>query len=373
MKQALTAGAALLLTTSLAHAVGLDRSGQPVGILFEEGGATGAYAELSFGFVMPEVDGEDVAAFGGSDTGNVAEDYGIIGFGYKRDLNQQLSLAIIVDEPYGVDVVYPEGDSVALGNTEAILDSVAVTGLVRYKFDDNFSVYGGLRAQTIEGTVTLDGAAFGGPPPVGVSGYNVDLERDTGFGYTVGAAYEIPEIALRVALTYISEIEHEFGTSDNFGSTADTDVTTPQAVNLDFQTGIAADTLLFASVRWAEYSVVQVEPENFPLGSLTDIEDGFGYTLGIGRRFSDAFSGSVNVGFEPEGDSDLVSPLSPTNGSFSVGVAGEYAVNNVTLAAGVRYIVPGDASAETGTPDVARADFSDNSAIGVGFKVGYNF
>ncbi|MDX8352023.1 OmpP1/FadL family transporter [Cognatiyoonia sp. IB215182] len=373
MKQALTAGAALLLTTSLAHAVGLDRSGQPIGIIFEEGGETGAYAEFSFGYVMPEVDGEDVAAFGGSETGNVAEDYSVLGFGYKRDINDQFSIAVIVDEPYGADIVYPTGDSVALGGTEAILDSVAVTGLLRYKIDDNISVYGGLRAQSIEGSVTLDGLAYGGPPPGGVSGYNVDLDRDTGFGYTLGAAYEIPDIALRVALTYISEIEHEFGTTDTFGSTEDTEVTTPQAVNLDFQTGIAADTLLFGSVRWAEYSVVIVEPENFPLGSLTDIEDGFGYTLGIGRRFTDEFSGSVSIGFEPEGDSDLVSPLSPTNGNFSIGVAGEYEVDNVTLAAGVRYIMPGDASAETGTPDTARSDFEDNSAIGVGFKIGYNF
>ncbi|MEM9786840.1 MAG: outer membrane protein transport protein [Pseudomonadota bacterium] len=373
MKQALTAGAALLLTTSLAHAVGLDRSGQPIGIIFEEGGATGAYAELSFGYVMPELEGEDVAAFGGGDTGNVAEDYGVLGFGYKRDINDQISFALIVDEPYGADIKYPVGDSVALGGTEAVLDSVAVTGLVRYKIDNNISVYGGLRAQSLEGSVTLDGLAYGGPPPGGVSGYSVDLDRDTGFGYTLGAAYEIPEIALRLAVTYISEVEHEFGTTDTFGSTADTEVTTPQAVNLDFQTGIAADTLLFGSVRWAEYSVVIVEPENFPLGSLTDIEDGFGYTLGIGRRFSDAFSASISAGFEPEGDSDLVSPLAPTNGNYSIGVAGEYKVNDVTLAAGVRYIVPGDASAETGTPDTARADFSDSSAIGVGFQIGYNF
>ena len=33
----------------------------------------------------------------------------------------------------------------------------------------------------------------------------------------------------------------------------------------------------------------------------------------------------------------------------------------------------GDAFAETGTPDTARADFQDNTALSVGFKIGFNF
>ncbi len=370
MKNVLTAGAALLLSTSLAHAVGLDRSGQPIGIIFEDGGKTGAYAELSFGYVMPSVDGTDVAAFGGSDTGNVAEDYGVLGLGYKRDINEQLSFAVIIDEPYGADISYPTGESAALGGTEATLDSVAVTGLIRYKIDNNVSVYGGLRAQSTEAEITLDGLAYGP-----LAGYNVELDRHTGFGYTLGAAYEVPEIALRVALTYISEIEHEFGTTENGSASPDTTVTTPQAVNLDFQTGIAADTLLLGSVRWAEYSKVIVAPAVFdvstPAGSsLTNIDDGFGYSVGLARRFSDTFAGSVTIGYEPEGD-DLVSPLSPTNGNYSIGIGAQYKIDDITLTGGVRYIVPGDASAATA--DTARADFDDNSAIAVGFKVGYNF
>ena len=364
MKKTLTAGAALLLTTTQLSALGLDRSGQPIGIIFENG----SYAELSFGYVMPEVSGNDLAPFGTTPSGNVAEDYGVLGLGYKRDINSELSFAIIIDEPYGADVVYPsaaDGGSVALGGTVAKLDSTAVTGLLRYKIDGNISVYGGIRAQSTEASVPLDGAAYGG-----LAGYDVDFDRHTGLGYTVGGAYEIPDIALRVALTYISEIEHEFGTSDNFGSTADTKVTTPQAVNLDFQTGIAADTLLFGSIRWAEYSKVLVEPENFPAGSLTDIDDGFAYTLGVGRRFSDQFSGSASVGYEPEGD-DLVSPLAPSNGNISLALGGKYTVGNMEYSGGVRYIKVGDASAQTG--GTARAEFNDNDAIAVGFKVGYRF
>lgn len=368
MKHTLTIGATLLLTTSMAHAVGLDRSNQNIGVIFQDGN----YAELSFGYVMPSVSGTDVASV---KTGNVADDYSILGLGYKTEINDQLSFALIIDEPYGADVNYPTTSPV-LGGTAATLDSVAFTGMLRYKLNENISFHGGLRAQSTEGEVTLQGDAY-----AGLSGYNVVLDRHLGFGYAIGAAYEIPDIALRVAVTYFSEIEHRFGTTERVGPNPvptqnSTKVTTPQAINLDFQTGIAADTLLFGSVRWAEYSVVKVSPDFFASqtagSSLTNIEDGFGYTLGVGRRFSDTWSGNVSFGYEPEGD-DLVSPLAPTNGNYSFGVGGQYTMDDVIISGGVRYIVPGDASPATATPSVARASFSDNSAVAVGFKVAYTY
>lgn len=354
MNKFLTVGAALLLTTTMAHAVGLDRSGQPVGILFEEGN----YAELSYGFVSPEISGNDIG-FGESDSGNVADSFGQFGLGYKRDIDNQFSFALILDEPYGANVDYPDDGSLLINPTAAELNSVALTGILRYKIDENFSVHGGLRGQRINADIVLP------------NGTPVELEDSTAFGYLVGAAYERQDIALRVALTYFSEIEHTFDTTTAGVFEEELEVTTPQAVNLDFQTGIAADTLLFGSIRWAEYSAVQVVPT--PVGvSITDIDDGFTYTLGVGRKFTDDFSASISASLDTEGDDDLVSPLGPTNGSTSIGVAGQYKFNdNVTLSGGVRYIMLGDAIAAPS--DVPRVDFEDNDAIAVGFKIGYNF
>lgn len=365
MNKFLAGGAALLATASTAGAVGLDRSNQDIGIIFE----TGDYAELSYGFVMPSLTGVDEAAFGSSETGNVGGDYGILGLGYRTDLNDQWSLALIFDQPYGADISYPTGESIALGGTQADLNSASVNAVLRYQIDENFSVHGGLRVQSIEANVTLDGAAYGG-----LAGYNVDLERDTQLGYLIGAAYERPDIALRLAVTYFGEMEHSFATVENGSPSPDTVVKTPQAVNIDFQTGIAQDTLLFGQVRWAEYSEVILSPAFFSGatggGSLTDIDDGFGYTIGVGRRFSDQFSGTVSIGYEPEGD-DLVSPLSPTNGNVSLGVGGRYTMDNVEFSGGIRYIWLGDAQAATS--DTARASFEDNTAVALGVQVGYRF
>ena len=375
MKNTLTLTAALMLTTTAAHAVGLDRSNQDIGIIFEDGD----YAELSFGSITPDITGQDGTEFAGGapgtfegrETGNVAEDFTQFSFGYKAQITDSLSAAVIFDEPYGADISYPAttatDGSVALGATAAELNSTAVTGLLRYKLNDNFSVHGGFRVQTLDANITLGGAAFGP-----LNGFNTDLGENSAVGYTAGFAYERPDIALRVALTYHSEIEHDFPTTDTFAGASTTTVTTPQAVNLDFQTGIAANTLVFGSIRWAEYSVVIVDPLGFPGESLTDIEDGFTYTLGVGRQFTEDFAGSISVGFNTEGDDDLVSPLSPTNGSISLTVGGAYDVNdNVTISGGVSYVTFGDAFAATS--ETARAEFSDNSAVGVGIQVGYKF
>ncbi|RVT84213.1 hypothetical protein DXV76_11020 [Rhodobacteraceae bacterium CCMM004] len=385
----ITSGAAVLLaTTSMAAALGLDRSAQDIGLLFEDGGI----AELSFGHVMPSVDGNDVAVFGGQPSGNVAQDYTIWGLGVKADLTPDLSFAVIVDEPYGTDISYPVPGSVALGGTRAIVDSHAITALARYKFTDNFSVHGGLRYQQISANVSLGGLAYGPAALPTLNGYNASFDGDDAWGYVIGGAYERPDIALRVALTYNSAITHELPTVETvqgipvsilsggaLPATSTTTVRSPESLNLDFQTGIAPDTLLFGSIRYARYEQTIVSPQFFdsavggPNSSLTDIESGFGYSLGLGRRFNDKLSGSITVGYEEESD-PLVSPLSPTNGRYSLALGMAYNVtDNFVVSGGASYTWLGDAQPETGTPDVARASFTDNDAFAIGIKLGYKF
>ncbi len=381
MKNVITVGAALMLTTTAAHAVGLDRSNQNIGLIFEEG----TYGELSFGSVTPSISGNDNAAlgFGSTDSGNVGGDFTTFGLGFKTDLNDQISVGVIFDQPYGVDLEYPsatDGGSPLLGGTFAELNSATVTAIARYKIDGNWSVHGGIRAETLDGSVGLAGGAYGG-----LNGYTVDFDGETSVGYSAGVAYERPDIALRIALTYHSEIEHDLSTTESgplgiIDST--TKVTTPEAINLDFQTGIAADTLLFGSIRYADYSTVTLSPDQFAGltggGSLTNIDEGVSYNIGVGRRFSDKFSGLVSIGFETEGDDDLVSPLAPTNGSISYGIGGEYKITDqIAISGGVRYIQVGDASAALTLPatgvETPVTNFENNDVIGVGIKIGYTF
>jgi long-subunit fatty acid transport protein len=359
------------LSAGMAQAGGVDRSGQSIAIIFEKGN----YAELSYGVISPNVDGTDVAS---RPTQSVAGDHVIPGIAFKYNINDKLSVGMIYETAYGADIYYPtaaDGGSVMLGGTSAKLNSDVITGLARYKFNENFSVHGGIRASKASGDVTLGGLAYGG-----LNGYNVHFGEAWGAGYMLGVAYERPDIALRVALTYFSKVTHDLDTTEYIGATqvaapSVTSVDTPQAINLDFQSGVAKDTLVFGSIRWVDWSNFLIDPAWFTPragGGLVSLEDSVTYTLGVGRKFNDNWSGSLFVSYEGKGD-PLVSPLAPTNGYKSVGVAAIYTRDNIKITMGARYIALGDAQPETGTPDTARANMTDNDAIAVGVKVGFTF
>lgn len=362
--------AALAITTAAngAMAGGIDRSAQDIGILFEKGTAL----RFEYGTVAPNLSGKDKL---GNQVANVARDFTQTQLGFKSDINDRLSYGFILDSPFAADVAYGGSPaSTMLGGTTALARSDAMTGLLRYKFNDRISVFGGLRVQQASATVGLKGLAYGA-----FSGYSVNLAQDTGTGYVLGASYEIPDIALRVALTYNSAIDHSFATVEKIGATtvgtAKTDVQTPQSVNLDFQTGVAANTLVFGGIRWADWSKFRLDPAFMVANTgsgLIDLEDTTTYTLGVGHKFNQTWSGLFSLSYEAAGD-PLVSPLAPTTGQFGATLGAVYTMEKMKLTVGVNYTRLGDANPETGTPDTARADFTDNEAVGFGLRLDYAF
>ncbi|MEO1704242.1 MAG: outer membrane protein transport protein, partial [Pseudomonadota bacterium] len=362
MKKILTTTAAVALTASSAAAGGLDRTGLFLGDLFAEG----SVVKLSFGSVNPSISGTGFAAVGGGTFNDVGNNYTQTALSFKNDLNDRVSYLVSIDQPYGVDVEYPgSGAATALGGTMAKVDSSAVTFVGRYKFGNGFSVHGGLRAQKIEGEVTLSGLAYGA-----ANGYNLNTESGTEVGYLVGGAYERPDIALRIALTYNSDIEYELDAVDLSGAHI-VETSTPESWNLEFQSGVAEDTLVFGSIRWAAWGDFSVPAAGLGGVDLVDLDDSTDYVLGVARRFNESLVGLVSLQYEAEGD-PLVSPLAPTNGKLGITIGGQYALSDgVTLSGGVNYTRLGDAQPQTA--DTARADFTDNDSVGIGFSVAYNF
>ncbi|MFT4015003.1 MAG: outer membrane protein transport protein [Paracoccus sp. (in: a-proteobacteria)] len=366
---------ALLVTgAGPALAGGIERAPQSLSPLFEEGD----YLELSFGGVSPKVSGHDLAIYGGRKTGDIATGYGFAGLAYKRQFTENLSGAFIMEQPFGSDIHYKsvaDGGSVMLGGTSVNVDSTTYTALLRYKFQNNFSVHGGLRGSHAEGEVHLSGSAYGA-----LSDYNVKLDGAWGLGWVAGAAWERPDIAARISLTYNSPIEHEFDTTETsvLGQLdSETKVKTPRSWVLEGQTGIAPDTLLFGSIRWVNWSEFKVNPQmlvsSFGIEEgLVSLEDTTTYTIGVGRKFTENWSGSISFMYEPE-NNDLVSPLAPTNGRKGVTLAAIYTQDNIKVTTGVSYVKLGEAYAETDTPDTARAEMSGNHAWAVGVRIGYSF
>jgi long-subunit fatty acid transport protein len=367
------AAALLLATTSVAQAGALDRTLQPVSVIFEDGN----YAQLSFGFTSPDVGG--VIPGAGLESGNVGVDFSTATLSFKYDISERLSVGVVVDQPFGADISYGESDlGYPIEGSEATFDSSSVTVLGRYKLNDNFSVHTGARL------ITIDADLFVAVPSLAYS-YDADFGEDSDAAYVLGAAYERPDIALRVALTYSSETSFSNESSYeavNFGVPGSGDgpveYTLPQSVNLDVRTGIAANTALFGQIRWADWSETEINVPDYLFNPVVEYEeDVFTYTLGVGRKFTDRISAAASVIYESQSSDDFdpldpdsgVSNLSPTDGQIGFEVGGTYVVGNgLELTGGVRYTRLGDATTRT-----FGAEFEDNSAVSLGLRVGYRF
>ena len=336
----------LLLGTTAAYAGGMDRSGQSITALFEEG----TYAEISFGSVSPDVTG----SLGTQQSGSIAPDYTSFGLAFKTDLTDQVSLAMIMDQPFGTGVNYSTAGYILAG-TSAEFTTKSITVLGKFSINENFSVYAGPRYISGEGFLNKT-------IPVAHSSV---YSKDSDVGYVAGAAYEIPEIALRAALTYSSSTDYMLtGTASNLTATM------PQSVNLDFQTGIAADTLLFGTIRWADWSEATLDDSTPAVGNLADFNnaDVTTYTVGIGRRFTENFAGQISFGYE-ESTGERPSDLGPTDGYTSVSIGGAYTLDNgFEISGGFRKVWLGDA-----VTSLAGASFTDNSATAIGLKLAYNY
>jgi len=364
------------LAASASLAGGIERSAFSSGFLFDEG----QKVELSFGFAGPSLSGTGTGGLGGlggvGPTGDIAPSFTTVGITYKRDLTDKLALGIEFNQPVGADVAYPLGTDSLFAGTTATVDANTITGLLKYKLPNQVSVYGGLRVEQISGSVQnlfLPGALTG----LGAdTTYDLDAATSTEVGGVIGIAWERPDIAARIALTYETERDHSFDSTESFsipggptvlGPIAGTlDVTIPQALTLEFQSGVAADTLVFGSVRWVEWSEFEIDGEAGPLVSSFP-DNTITYNLGVGRRFNESWSGAITVGYEEDRDS-LQGNLSGSDGFVSLGAGATYTKGNMEISGGLRYISIGDATTTT-----VAADFDDNEAVVAGLRIGFNF
>ncbi len=341
-KLGFAAGAALLASTAMVQAGGIERTDQSVDIIFEKG----TLVQFGVSYAMPSVSGVDLAT---TDTGIMSPNYASFSGGYKTDIGDKIGLAIIFDQPFGSLANYTTGFYIG---TKADLSSSAITVVGSYDVSDRFMVYGGATYQTMQATAAVPAAG----------GYTITADAASGFGYVAGAAYQVPDIALRVALTYRSTVSTTHTTAEAFGGApipGSMNVTTPQSVNLEFQTGVNPKTLVFGSVRWVNWSAFDLTPPTYPLGALVNYtDDRVTYNLGVGRKLSEKLSAAVTMGYE-RNLHGAPSALSPTDGFFSLGAGLTYTAGNVKISGGAKYIWLGDSAGAAGT-------FANNSAIGVG-------
>ncbi|KXO85941.1 transporter [Acinetobacter venetianus] len=396
-----------LVPTTTTFAAALDRSGQSIAAFLQPNN----YFEAGITVLDPNVSGKDISQ---NNTGDMANHYYSPNAALKIQATEHFSIGLIYDQPYGADAQYT-GQSNFIenrplpfqGGTSVTVDTENLNLLFGYQPNQNWNLYAGAVYQTLDATVLLRGESYSA-----YSGYDFKTGRDEAVGWLAGIAYQIPEIALKTSLTYRAKIKHEMNAYENHGITGftgspvfdamlnqinnaqgTTEITTPQSVNLDFQTGIMENTVAFANVRWVNWEDFAIRPYKFgaasvlpPIVNKTGKKDGFdlvaytddqySITAGVGRKVNDHWAGNVSVGWD-SGAGNPVTTLGPTEGYWNVGVGVQYSpAPNYFIAGGVKYFWLGDAKAQSGsqfnTPEHV-AEFKNNDAIAYGLKIGYKF
>ena len=360
--------AALTALATQSAAGGLDVTGQPVSFIFNEG----TVVELGFGRVSPSISGNDAFFFGGGPSGNIAESINTPYLSFKHDFTEKLSFGIMYEKPFGAEVSYGPG-SFAFAGTTASANTSAITALLRYKLTDRWSIHGGVRAQQADASFLLTGGIYGP-----ISGYTATLQRDQGFGYVMGVAFEIPEYFMRAAITYSSEIDHTFLTTERLGLfalTTPVSVTMPHSVNFEFMSGIAPKTFVFGGMRWVEWSKLQFAPPILSALSpdpLVEFDDTFTYSLGVGRQFSDSWIGLASLIYEPSTNA-LTTPLTPTDGFFGGALGVIYDADGFQVHGTVAVTKVGSTTPFVSALGTSISSFSSNTSVAYGVKIVKSF
>ena len=363
------------IIASSAVQAGYDRSGQSTAIILADGNT----AELVSAKITPKVTGTytaTAAALGitnGDTTGDVTPSFTSTSFGVRFGITDTMAVAVTNDSPFGADLDWAKTGKLYTG-VKAQMKSSATTVLLS-KSMGSATIYGGLKNQSLSVTAAV---------PF-VSAYTIDTGEDTTLGYVVGGAFQKPEIALKVALTYHTKIKHDYTvteTSTALGTaTSAMSVSTPSSINLDFQSGIAANTLVFGTIRKANWTETEATPASYKTltaaaGGKSLLEKGTDtttYSVGLGRKLTDTWSVAATYGYE-KGLNVTGGPLGVTDGFSSYGFGATYNADKLSVTLGVKKIKFGDQNVETVTAaGTAKATMSSNSSMVTAVKVAYKF
>ena len=240
MKQLKTSLGVLAITTCLstsASGEGLERATFSTDYLY----TSGNFVEFTYGRITPSINvTNNITGNTGNDS--VAEPFSAATTRLKLQFDDQFALGLsITNAANGVDLDYSQSGLPNVTVPIAHIDSTEIQALAKYQFNQNISVFGGAKVVSASGDLNL------GAPLV--------MARDQGTGFIAGASYEIPEFALRATLSYESAIDLTLSTTvGGVLPAGNTTASIGDAYQLEFQSGIAQNTLVFGKIRRANWA-----------------------------------------------------------------------------------------------------------------------
>ena len=373
----LTTLGVLALSTTAAHSGGWETGRLDTSFLYEDGN----YLESSFGSLNYSINGTIQAP--ANTTHNMAKDQQRMSVSGKFQIgNFDIGLTSFGSGAIQMDGQAAAADTVACATALAGLPATIVAAytncsyvpsadvkvntdalITRYRFNKNFSVIGGVRQAKLKSSSVTTMLA----------NYTIDPTSKTGTVY--GFAYERPDIALRLEVLRSEKIEIGLeglaaGAAPITGS-----MVVPEATTVNFQTGIAKDTLLMASahkVGWAASQIEVTVPAMPILNIGSEFSDSTSYSLGLGRKLSEETSASLTYSWENGSGATSGSAFTVSNGSETLSAGVSHKINALTISGGISYTKVGDVEVTHATTGMS-SSYTGNSVTAVGVKIGYNF
>ncbi|MDC4279715.1 transporter [Acinetobacter baumannii] len=401
-----------VFVSNISHASALEQSGQSILPFLENGN----YAEANLFAVDASVSGivndraDLVRDHQSRDTGDIAESTQFYTAAIKLQLTDRLGFGVLYDQPFSADIKYPArsnnsyfDNDISHEGTSVKADTQNLSLLFGYSPYQHFQIYGGPVYQTVKANVALRGNAY----TQAFNGYNAKFKQQGEVGWLLGGSYQLPDIALKAAITYRSKIKYKFQVEEDiFGEplklveNEKTKLETPASLNIDFQTGISEKSLVYMNLRWVNWKEFETRPPQY--GALSEIlmkdltngeyiqgfkldsyqNDQYSATLGIAHQFTEKWSTSTDVSWD-SGTGNPASTMGPIKGSWSLGLGVQFnPAKNYFITGSLKYFWLGDTKTEDGTyylpiagikPYAEQANFKNNHAIAYGLKFGYWF
>ncbi|MEL1746673.1 transporter [Acinetobacter baumannii] len=401
-----------VFVSNISHASALEQSGQSILPFLENGN----YAEANLFAVDASVSGivndraDLVRDHQSRDTGDIAESTQFYTAVIKLQLTDRLGFGVLCDQPFSADIKYPArsnnsyfDNDISHEGTSVKADTQNLSLLFGYSPYQHFQIYGGPVYQTVKANVALRGNAY----TQAFNGYNAKFKQQGEVGWLLGGSYQLPDIALKAAITYRSKIKYQFQVEEDiFGEplklveNEKTKLETPASLNIDFQTGISEKSLVYMNLRWVNWKEFETRPPQY--GALSEIlmneltngeyiqgfkldsyqNDQYSATLGIAHQFTEKWSTSTDVSWD-SGTGNPASTMGPIKGSWSLGLGVQFnPAKNYFITGSLKYFWLGDTKTEDGTyylpiegikPYAEQANFKNNHAIAYGLKFGYWF
>jgi len=382
----------LLLSASIALAGGFELQTLDTSIMYSEGNQ----ASISTAKIDASIKGVN-PAIGAASSRDVVKDQTVTNIATKFNVGENLSFGL---STYRSGSIQLDGGNGLNGNiaptADVNLDSTAMMAI--YNLNGNFSFLGGVTQNDIgDGNVTTLGGSYA-------------VSSTSKMGYLIGVAYSMPEIALRAELTY--QPQTKFATTTAFapsaavvcaqmapldcsdlanagtyaltndaitaaGAASVTNLSLPDTIAFNFQTGIAKDTLMTASYRKSSWGKAQINIAA-PVAITTNFDDAVSYSLGIGRKFTDSLSGSITYSKEESTGSTSTSLFSVSDGSEAISIGLQYKQDNMAISGGISQRKVGDMTVDPGfvAPNPlagSTMNYSGNTVTAMGLKLSFSF